>query len=109
MKIKKIVILILMIAIILILNSTNVFALVEDTSPKFTVAEFISEKIMLMLRFDILVIVIGYLIIPIIYLAKSKETELEKIKGLKRYLIIVAVSHIILIMLYGWAIKLTFF
>lgn len=89
MKLKKVVLFIVTIAIMLFLNSSDVYANMSPLSPKYLMPAFI-------MLLSIFVILFIYIISSIIYLAKSKKQKNEKLKRLIIWLVIVIVVCLIL-------------
>ena len=92
MKVKKVVLFIVTIAIMLFLNFSDVYANMAPLSVKYTLPAAI-------MRLSIFVILFIYIISSIIYFAKSKKSKTEKLKRLIIWLVIVIV--ICLILKYG--------
>lgn len=92
MKVKKVVLFIVTVAIMLFLNSSNVYANMAPLATKYTLTAAI-------MRLSIFVILVIYIISCIIYLAKSKKLKSEKLKRLIIWLVIVIV--VCLIFWYG--------
>lgn len=90
MKVKKVVLFIVTIAIMLVLNSSYVYASVAPLKNILPAA---------IMRLSIFVILFIYIISSIIYFAKSKKSKNEKLKRLIIWLVIVIV--ICLILKYG--------
>lgn len=96
MKIKKVVLFIATVAIILILNSTNVFAIAPM---KIEVYNNTSLIISFIMKLMIFIVFIAYVVFFIVYMIKSKKEEKEKIKKLIKWAIITLI--IILILWFG--------
>lgn len=84
MKVKKVVLFIVTVAIILFLNSSNVYANMAPLPTKYILTASI-------MHLSIFVILAIYIISCIIYLAKSKKLKSEKLKRLIIWLVIVIV------------------
>lgn len=89
MKVKKVVLFIVTIAIMLFLNSSDVYANMAPISTRYALPVAI-------MRLSIFVILFIYIISSIIYLAKSKKSKTEKLKRLIIWLVIVIVVCLIL-------------
>lgn len=89
MKVKKLVLFIVTIAIMLFLNSSDVYANMAPLSIKYALPAAI-------MRLSVFVILFIYIISCIIYLAKSKKSKTEKFKRLTIWLVIVAIVCLIL-------------
>lgn len=85
MKVKKVVLFIVTIAIMLFLNSSDVYANMAPISTRYALPVAI-----------MIVILFIYIISSIIYLAKSKKSKTEKLKRLIIWLVIVIVVCLIL-------------
>lgn len=89
MKVKKIILFIVTVAISLFLNSSNIYANMAPISGKY----LLSAAIM---RLSVFVIVLIYIISCIIYLIKSNKSKVEKFKRLILWLVIVIAVCLIL-------------
>lgn len=92
MKIKKVLLTILSIAIMLILNTTKTYAIVARE-----VYNEVNVVISTIMRLAIPILVIAYIIFAIIYSIKSKKDKKDKRKTL---IIWVIISIIVIIVLY---------
>lgn len=99
MKVKKIVLFIVTIAIMLFLNFTIVLAFnMPDSNVPLRMIhlDHIAFKISGIMRLSTCIILISYLVFVIIYTIKSKEDKIKKIKKLIKWFIIVVIISLIL-------------
>lgn len=94
MKIKKLAISILIIVMIVILNSANIFAIVPTIRKEVynTTSLIISYIVKGLMAFGIIL----YIISAIIYIIKSKTDKNEKIKKLIKWLVILIIVSLAL-------------
>jgi len=85
MKIKKVILFMVFVAIILILNSTNVFAIAPIKTEVYNRSSLIISLIMKLIIF---IVFISYVVFSIVYMIKAKKDKSEKIKKIITWLII---------------------
>ena len=82
MKVKKVILSIVTVAIMLFLNCSNVYANMAPIATKYTLSAGI-------MKLSVFIILFIYVISCILYLAKSKKLKSEKLKKLIIWLVIV--------------------
>ena len=95
MKVKKVVLFIVTIAITLFLNFVNVLAAYRAP---VLVAKYNSMSLIIsiIMKLSTCIILISYLVLIIIYMIKSKEGKIKKIKKMIKWFMIVVIISLIL-------------